>query len=99
MGTTSEKLTYLAGTKTELKEAINNLGGNIDNTTTFREYAQELDNIYDNIPKTTGEDTNLSLTTLKGKMNIIPKNPNIIFPFLEYYLQKTCQRHFVRLSF
>ena len=67
------KLTYLDGTKQALKESINNLGGDITSETTFREYAQELDNIYDNLPKTTGEDTSLSLTTLKGKMNIIPK--------------------------
>ena len=67
------KLTYLDGTKQALKESINNIGGDITNETTFREYAQELDNIYDNLPKTTGEDTSLSLTTLKGKMNIIPK--------------------------
>ena len=64
------KLTYLDGTKQALKESINNIGGDITSETTFREYAQELDNIYDNLPKTTGEDTNLSLTTLKGKMNI-----------------------------
>ena len=70
---TSDKLIYLNGTKQALKESINNIGGDITSETTFREYAQELDNIYDNLPKTTGEDTNLSLTTLKGKMNIIPK--------------------------
>lgn len=67
---TSDKLTYLNGTKQALKESINNLGGDITSETTFRNYAEELDNIYDNLPKTTGEDTNLSLTTLKGKMNI-----------------------------
>lgn len=32
-----------------------------------------LDELYNNIPKTTDTGTNLSLTTLKGKMNIIPK--------------------------
>ena len=70
---TSDKLIYLNGTKQALKESINNLGGDITSETTFREYAQELDNIYDNLPKTTGEGTNLSLNTIKGKMNIIPK--------------------------
>lgn len=67
------KLTYLDGTKQALKESINNLGGDITSETTFREYAQELDNIYNNIPKTTDTGTNLSLNTIKGKMNIIPK--------------------------
>lgn len=70
---TSDKLTYLNGTKQALKESINNIGGDITSETTFREYAQELQDIYDNLPKTTGESSNLSLNTLKGKMNIIPK--------------------------
>ena len=73
MGTIVEKGDYLANTKSLLKEKINDLGGNIDNTTTFREYAQELQDIYDNIPKTTDTGTNLSLSTIKGKMEIIPK--------------------------
>ena len=73
MGTIAEKLTYLDGTKQALKESINNIGGDITSETTFREYAQELDNIYDNLPKTTGESSSLSLNTLKGKMNITPK--------------------------
>ena len=70
MGTIAEKLTYLNDTKQELKEAINNLGGSITSETTFREYAQELQDIYDNIPKTTDTGTNLSLNTIKGKMEL-----------------------------
>ena len=68
MGTIAEKLTYLNETKSELKDSINNLGGNITSETTFREYATELQDIYDNIPKTSGEDSNLSLTTIKGRI-------------------------------
>jgi hypothetical protein len=53
-------------------EGLENLGvtaedRNIENIRTC------LDELYNNIPKTTGEDTSLTLTTLKGKMNIIPK--------------------------
>ena len=71
---TANKLTYLNQTKTLLKEAINNLGGDIDNETTFREYAEELDTIYSTLPKVIGEGTEVTLTpTLKGKLGIVEK--------------------------
>ena len=73
MGTIVDKFNYSFEAKDLIKDSINNLGGSITSETELKEYAQELDNIYDNLPKTTGEGTNLSLTTLKGKMNIIPK--------------------------
>ena len=69
MGTIVDKFNYSFEAKDLIKDSINNLGGSITSETELKEYAQELDNIYDNLPKTTGEDTNLSLTTLKGKMN------------------------------
>lgn len=74
MGTIAEKLTYLNGTKSSLKTAINNLGGNIDNNTTFRQYANVLNDIYDNLPKVSDTGTNVSLNpTLKGRLGIVPK--------------------------
>lgn len=71
MGTISEKLTYLNETKQELKQAINNLGGSIDDQTTFRQYAEQLQNVYDNLPKTSyAEGSNITLSnTLKGKLD------------------------------
>ena len=66
----ADKLIYLNTTKEKLKDSINNIGGSITDETTFRAYATELDNIYDNLPKTTGEGSNLSLTTLKGRINV-----------------------------
>lgn len=71
MGTTSEKLTYLNETKQELKQKINNLGGDITNQTTFRQYAEQLQNVYDNAPKTSyAEGSNITLSnTLKGKLD------------------------------
>ena len=71
MGTTSEKLTYLNTTKSELKQAINNLGGNIDSETTFREYVEELQDVYDNYPKTSfQEGTDVTIEGgLKGKLD------------------------------
>lgn len=71
MGTTSEKLTYLNGTKQLLKDKINNLGGSIDDNTTFRNYANQLQNVYDNLPKTEyqeGTEINLGVTS-KGKLD------------------------------
>ena len=71
MGTTSQKLTYLNGTKQELKQKINNLGGSIDDNTTFRNYANQLQNVYDNLPKTEyqeGTEVNLGVTS-KGKLD------------------------------
>ena len=71
MGTISEKLTYLNGTKQELKQKINNLGGDITDNTTFRQYANQLQNVYDNLPKTEyqeGTEINLG-KTIKGKLD------------------------------
>ena len=71
MGTTSEKLTYLNNTKQLLKDKINNLGGSIDDNTTFRQYANQLQNVYDNLPKTEyqeGTEVNLGVTS-KGKLD------------------------------
>ena len=71
MGTTSEKLTYLNTTKQKLKQAINNIGGEVTDETTFREYVNQLENAYDNLPKTEyqeGTEVNLG-KTLKGKLD------------------------------
>ena len=72
MGTTAEKGAYLNETKSQLKTAINNLGGNIDNETTFREYVEELQDVYDNYPKTSyGEGTSITLENCnKGKLDV-----------------------------
>lgn len=71
MGTTSEKLTYLNGTKQLLKQKINNLGGSIDDNTTFRQYANQLQNVYNNLPKTEyQEGTSVTIENgLKGKID------------------------------
>jgi hypothetical protein len=73
MGTTAQKLTYLDGTKTLLKDTINLTGANITNDT-FRSYAQKLklglinalndngETIFNNLEKVSGKGSNLSLT-------------------------------------
>lgn len=74
MGTIGQKFTYLNETKKELKQSINNIGGSIDNETTFREYADELETIYNSMPKVTNEGTSVTLTpTKKGKLGIVEK--------------------------
>jgi len=77
MGTIAEKGEYLNNTKLLLKQKINNLGGDIDNNTTFRQYSEELQDIYDNLPKATGEGTEVSLNTVKGRMLITEKGNTI----------------------
>jgi len=82
MGTTSEKLTYLSGTKDKLKQVINYTGANITNDT-FRSYPEKLYNklvystynpnvIWQGLPKVLGEDvSNVSLTpTTSAPMSI-----------------------------
>ena len=55
-------------------ESLENIGAELENVDkNIENIASVVNGIYDNLPKTTGEDTNLSLNTLKGKMNIIPK--------------------------
>ena len=74
MGTTAEKMTYLNTTKVQIKDGINRLGGELTNLSTFRSYAEALENVYNALPKVTGEGSSLSLTpTRKGGLTIIPK--------------------------
>ena len=72
MGTTSDKLTYLATTKTKIKDAIN-LGDTNITTETFRQYEKKIKQalintmldkwgIWDNFEKVTGTNTSLSLS-------------------------------------
>ena len=68
---TANKLTYLNVTKQKLKQAINNIGGEVTDETTFRNYANQLQNVYDNLPKTEyqeGTEINLGVTS-KGKLD------------------------------
>jgi len=69
MSDIATKLTYLNTTKQKIKDAINNIGGNITSETTFRQYVAALESIYQSMPKVSGTGTSLSLTpTLKGLM-------------------------------
>ena len=47
MGTTTDKLNYLNATKGLIKDALNNLGAEITDETTFRGYIDKINDIYD----------------------------------------------------
>lgn len=70
MGTTLNKLEYINTTKSQMKTALNQFGAGITDETTFREYADKINDIYDNWEKVTGEGTDITLTpTKKGKLD------------------------------
>lgn len=75
MGTIANKLTYLNTTKSDIKDVVNNLGGNITNATTFRNYATEISNMFNNyfdyLPNFTGVGSSFTFTpTIKNKIKI-----------------------------
>lgn len=68
---TITKLNYLADTKDELKDKLNEHGANITDNDTFRSYVDKIKGIYNNWPKVTGEGTEITLTpTRKGRMQL-----------------------------
>ena len=71
MGTTQEKFEYAFEAKDLIKQGINNLGGSITDQTELKDYADELQNIYDVLPKTSfQEGTEVTLENcLKGKLD------------------------------
>ena len=64
MGTISDKLEYLADTKEQIREGLNNLGAGIQTSDTFRSYANAIDEIYDSMPKV--EENDVTSATLNG---------------------------------
>ena len=71
MGTTSQKLTYLNDTKTKIRDGINAIGGSLDSDDTFRSYVDELESLYNDMPKVSDTDTDISLDgTRVGKMTM-----------------------------
>lgn len=71
MASINEKLNYINETKSLIKDKLDDLGSEIDNETTFREYAEKIENLYEEWPKISDEDTTINLeNTKKGKMNL-----------------------------
>lgn len=71
MASINEKLNYINETKSLIKDKLNDLGSEIEDETTFREYTEKIKNLYNEWPKINDEDTTITLNdTKKGKMNI-----------------------------
>ena len=64
----SDKVTSITNHLIADWEAIENLGGSAEDKN-IENIATSLNDIYNNIPKTTDTGTNLSLSTIKGKMS------------------------------
>lgn len=71
MGTTAQKAERVLQSIADVQEGINNLGGSLTNQTPFKDFKAQLDNIYNNLPKTSfQEGTSINLgKTLKGKLD------------------------------
>ena len=71
MGTTVEKATKAIQSISEIQQGINNLGGSLTDQTPLDEFRSELDDIYNNLPKTSYEEgSNITLENcLKGKLD------------------------------
>ena len=71
MGTTAEKGQRVLQSIAEVQEGINNIGGSLTDQTPFKNFRAELDNIYNNLPKTDYEEgSNITLENcLKGKLD------------------------------
>lgn len=68
MGSIADKLTYLQETKTAIKNAIVAKGVTIDNTDTFRSYANKIDSLKDGAK----ESTFTGYIAQSGKANVLP---------------------------
>lgn len=71
-GTIAEKFNYSLETKELIKDGINYLGGNVTDETTLKEYRDELDSVYNKLPKvsnSTPSDNVILYPTLKGRID------------------------------
>lgn len=72
MGTIAEKLNYSLEAKELIKDGINYLGGNVTDETTLKEYRDELDSVYNKLPKVSNSTASDNVTlypTLKGRID------------------------------
>ena len=68
--TVFDKLDYLSETKGLIKDSLNNLGSEITDDNTFRNYVEKINQIYEDYPKVTGTGTTFTISnTKKAKMN------------------------------
>ena len=74
MASINEKLNYINETKSLIKDKLNDLGSEITNLTTFRDYTEKIEDLYEEWTRISDEDTIISLNnTKKGKIELILK--------------------------
>ena len=72
MASINEKLNYINETKSLIKDKLNDLGSEINNETTFREYSNRIENLYEEWPKVNNQGSDLTIlnNTKKGKLKL-----------------------------
>lgn len=88
MGTTTQKLNYLNNTKTLIRASLNNLGAEITNDTTFREYVDKINEIAAEYPTqeqiTSFQNIQLqNIQPIQQPLNLQPIETNEIQPLEE----------------
>lgn len=76
MSTTLNKLEYLDETKGQIKTALNQFGAGITDETTFRDYTNKIEVIYNNWPKVTGSGTEITLNNTKAAKMVMDVKGN-----------------------
>ena len=72
MGTIAEKFNYSINATNDIAERINYLGGNITSDTELADFKDELDSVYNKLPKvsnSTASDNVILYPTLKGRID------------------------------
>ena len=74
MASINEKINYINETKSLIKDRLNDLGSEINNETTFREYNEKIKDLYEEWPKTSNENEIIKLNNTKNaKIDMILK--------------------------
>lgn len=77
MGTVAEKLTYLNDTRLKIKDGLNKFGADLTENDTFRSYSNVLNDIYDKLPKVSGNGSNFTLKNAQnGKLDLFEMEGN-----------------------
>jgi len=77
MGTIAEKLTYLNDTRLKIKDGLNKFGADLTENDTFRSYSNVLNDIYNKLPKVSGNGSNFTLENAQnGKLDLFEMEGN-----------------------
>lgn len=77
MSTIAEKLNYLNDTRLKIKDGLNKFGAELTENDTFRSYSNVLNDIYNKLPKVSGNGSNFTLETVQnGKLDLFEMEGN-----------------------